>query len=100
MHWTERSNHLRGEDREMAGSRCRVLDDERPTLESGVGRDRRFCRKHGSVEELIPDRQREAQVDVLWAVDLVVNAVVVRADEDAFEGPETQPRIRVSERNH
>jgi len=66
MHGTERCHQLSGEDPEMTGPRGRVLDDERPTGKPGVGPDRLFGRKRRSVEHLIPDRQCEAKVDILW----------------------------------
>ena len=51
------------------------------------------------MEELIPDRQRETKIYILWSVQLVVNAVKVRADEYPFERPEAQIGIRVRERD-
>ena len=87
VHRTERGDQLRGEDREMARSWRRVFDDERPTGQPGVRPDRRFGWEHGGAEDLIPDRQCEAEVDVLWSVELVVDPVIVRADEDPLEGP-------------
>ena len=98
-HRTERRDHLRREDREVSRSRRLLLDDQRSTRKAGVGPDRVLGREHGPAEELVPDREREAEVDVLRSVDLVVDAVVVRADEDPFEGSEAQPGVRVRERD-
>ena len=81
----------------MTGARSCLLDDQRSTRQSRVGPDRRFGRKHRTVEELVPDRQGEAEVDVLGSVQLVVNAVKVRADEDPFQRPEAQIGVRVRE---
>ena len=81
----------------MARELCRLFDGNRPTRETRIGPDRLFCREYGSVEELIPDRQREAEVDVLWSVQLVVDPVKVGADEDPSEWPEAQVGVRVSE---
>ena len=52
------------------------------------------------MEELVPDRQREAEVDVLGSVQLVVDAVEVRADEDPIERSEPQVGVRMGEGDH
>ena len=97
MHRTERGDQLSREDREVPRpGRC-LLDDERPAGEPGVGADRVLGGEHRGAEDLIPDRQREADVHVLRPVDLVVDPVVVRAHEDPLQGPEPQPGVRVGE---
>ena len=75
VHRTERGDQLSGEDREMTRPRPRVFDDEWPTGQPGVRPDRRSGREHGGAEDLIPDRQCEAEVDVLWSVELMVESI-------------------------
>ena len=72
-------------------SRTCLFDDQRAARQPSVDPDGRFRRKHGSVEELVPDRQSEAEVDILRSVQLVVNSVKVRTDEDSAQRP--NPRL-------
>ena len=89
-HRAERGDQLRGEDREMParGPACSTMSG-RPgspvsvRIVSSVGNTARWKSWSQIVE-------REAEVDVLGSVELVVDAVVVRADEDPLEGPEAQ----------
>ena len=78
VHRAERRNELSGEDREVTRAWPHLFDDQRSTRQSRVGPDRCFRREHRTVEELVPDRQREAEVDILGSVQLVVDAVKVR----------------------
>src|ERR1700722_19775046 len=75
-----------------------LLDDEWPTCQPGVGSNSRLGRKHRSMCELVPDRQREAEIHILWTVDPVVDAVEVWADEDSSERTEAQIGVGVGER--
>lgn len=47
------------------------------------------------MEELVPDGQRKSQVGVLGAVQLVVDAVVVRAHENPAQRAEPEIRVGV-----
>ena len=93
-----RSTHRDGTGRPAARRRPRGGAPAAPSCSTtsgrpgkpGVGPDRVLGREHRAAEELVPDRQREAEVDVLGAVELVVDAVVVRAHEDPLEGSEAQ----------
>jgi hypothetical protein len=76
-----------------------LFDDQRPAGQTGVGPDRLGRREDGPAGQLVPDRQGEAEVDVLRAVQLMVDAVVVGADEDSLERPEAQVGVRVRERD-
>ena len=49
------------------------------------------------MKDLIPDREREAEVHVLWSVQLMVDAVIIRTHKDLSQRPETQTGIGVSE---
>jgi hypothetical protein len=51
----------------------RLFNGQRPTRQPSVGPDGLRCREQRSTGELIPDRQRESEVHVLRAVQLVVN---------------------------
>ena len=82
----------------MARSLTSLLDDQRPTRQTGVGPDRLLRREYRSVGKLIPNSEGEAEVDVLRPVEFVVNPVIVRADEDPFQRPESEVGVRVLER--
>ena len=51
------------------------------------------------MSHLIPDRQRQAKVYVLGAVQFMVYPVVVRTHQYPSQGAETQIRVRVLERH-
>ncbi len=74
-----------------------LFHGERPTREPGVGPNRLIGRKHCSVKELVPDRQGEAEVDILRPVEPVVDPMIIRADENPFEPPEAQVGVGVRE---
>ncbi len=81
----------------MARPRAVLFDDQRSTGKAGVGPDRLRGREHRPAEQLVPDRQREAEVDVLGPVEQVMDAVEVRADEDPLQRAEAQAGVRVGE---
>ena len=97
VHRPERPDQLSGQDREMTRSVPGLFHGKRPTREPGVGPNRLFGRKHCSVKELVPDRQGEAEVDILRPVEPVVDPMIIRADENPFEPPEAQVGVGVRE---
>ena len=99
VHRPERRDQLRGEDREVTWARASLFDDQRSPGQTRVGPDRRLRREHRTAEQLVPDRQREAEVDVLGSVQLVVDAVEVGADEDPLQRTEPQVGVRMRERD-
>src|SRR5262245_61866352 len=62
---TERSEHLGGHDAEVVRSRSLLLDPQRTLRQPRVGPDGLGRGKDRAVRELVPDRQREGEVDVL-----------------------------------
>ena len=81
----------------MARSLASLLDDQRPTRQTSVGPDRLVGREYRSMGKLIPNGQREAEVDVLAPFESVVNPVIVRAGEYPFQRPESEVGVRVLE---
>ena len=93
----KRRDELNGVDHEMARPRCRLFHQQGPTRQPRIGPHGIGGGEHGGAEQLIPDGQREAKVDVLTSIQFVVDPVKVRTDEDPPEGSETEAGVRVGE---
>ncbi len=51
------------------------------------------------MEDLIPNRKSKTQIDVLWSVQLVVDAVIIGTHKDPSKWSETKSGIGVRERH-
>src|SRR5215472_17943823 len=78
-HRAERAGQLRREDGEVARPLPRLLDGEGAPGDAGVDSDGLRRGEDGPAEELVPDGQCEAEIDVLCAVESMVDAVEVGA---------------------
>ena len=81
----------------MLGPGRHLFDHQRSTGQPGIHAGRLFAREDGPMEHLVPDREGEAEVHVLWSVQLMVDAVIVRTHEDPSQRPEAQAGVGVGE---
>src|SRR5580704_913499 len=81
----------------MAGASCTLFDRKWPTRKTRVDADRLLRREHGAPGQLVPNRERKAEVHVLSTLDPVMDAVVVRTAKDAVQRSKAQVRVRVFE---
>ena len=84
---------------QVARSRSRLFDRQGAACQPRVDPDRRCVGKDSPARELVPDRECEAQIDVLGAVSPVVDPVVVRAHQNAPQWAEAEVRVGVGERH-
>lgn len=99
IHWPKWCYQLRSEDAEVTRSLRALFNDKWASRQSGIGPDRLRIREHDSVKQLIPDGEGEAEVDILWPIEFVVNAVIVRTDEDSSKRSKAKVGIGVRERH-